>query len=131
MSKLRGWILCGLLLSGGAGAAAIAGESRVMTGTVTNTTHDVSAPVTIELVFEGDNVSGWLTTEAPLQAGRWPITGVRKGAWCEVICHQAPETRTHFRGVLGATEYRGTYVFSGKNEQAQYGRFHAKAPKTP
>jgi hypothetical protein len=115
------------LILGLAISPAFAAESRTLTGSVTNTTHDVTAPMTLELVLgDDDKVSGWITISAPLQAGRWPVTGIRKGAWCEVSYQPTPDTQTQFRGALSTEEFRGTYVFGGKGELVQYGRFQAK-----
>ena len=136
--RLRGsWRsrLAAIVFSIGAGAAlaaapATAPQSLTLTGTVTNTTHLATAPATFELIFDGDKITGWLTTAAPLDAGRWPIEGLRQGAWVEVNCSQAKDTRTQFRGVLSPTEFRGTYLFGGKGLLIQYGKFSAKvSPK--
>ncbi|MBC8041356.1 MAG: hypothetical protein H7Y06_12495 [Opitutaceae bacterium] len=109
------------------GCSANAAETRTLAGTVTNTTHEATAPVTLELVFgDDDKITGWITIEKPLTPGRWPITGTRKGAWCEVRYQPTPETQVQFHGALSATEFRGTYVFGGKGELVQYGRFQTK-----
>lgn len=108
-------------------SSARAAETRTLAGTVTNTTHEVSAPFSLELIFADDgSITGWITVEAPLDAGRWPLTGSRKGAWCELTYQPKPETQLQFRGALGSQEFRGTYVFGGKGELVQYGRFSAK-----
>lgn len=110
-----------------AASAAFATETRTLAGTVTNTTHEATAPLTLELVMADDGkITGWITIEKPLIPGRWPVTGTRKGAWCEVSYQPTPETEVQFRGALSATEFRGTYVFGGKGELVQYGRFQAK-----
>lgn len=107
--------------------AARAAETRTLAGTVTNTTHEVSAPFSLELVLADDGaITGWVTVEKPLTPGRWPITGTRKGAWCDFTYRPTPETQVQFRGALGPSEFRGTYVFGGKGELVQYGRFSAK-----
>ncbi|CAM3154787.1 hypothetical protein [Rariglobus hedericola] len=123
LSALLSWST--LLLAGVTHVAAVT-ETRLLAGTVTNTTHDVTAPVKMELIITDDGkITGWLVVEAPLQAGRWPLTGSRKGAWCEVTCKQSADTATQFRGALSATVFRGTYIFGGKGELVQYGRFQA------
>lgn len=111
-----------------AASAAFASETRTLAGTVSNTTHEATAPVTLELVLadDGEKITGWITVEAPLTPGRWPFTGTRKGAWCEITYQPTPETQVQFRGALSATEFRGTYVFGGKGELVQYGRFQVK-----
>jgi hypothetical protein len=119
-----------LLLALGFAVTATAAETRTLTGTVTNTTHEVTAPVKLELVLadDGKTFTGWITVEAPLTPGRWPVTGTRQGAWCELSYKPTPDTTVQFRGALSATEYRGTYIFGGKGELVQYGRFQTKAP---
>ncbi len=118
-------------LIGLAASTAFAAETRTLAGTVTNTTHEATAPMTLELVMaDGGKITGWITIEKPLTPGRWPVTGTRKGAWCEITYQPTPETEVKFRGALSATEFRGTYVFGGKGELVQYGRFQAK-PAAP
>ncbi len=112
-------------------ATAFAAETRTLAGTVTNTTHEAAAPVTLELILGDDGkITGWITIEKPLTPGRWPVTGTRQGAWCEVTYHPTPETAVQFRGALSATEFRGTYVFGGKGELVQYGRFQVRQAAT-
>lgn len=107
--------------------AAAPAETLTLRGTVTNTTHDMTAPAQLELTFTGDKISGFLTVEQPLHAGRWPVAGMRRGAWCEIGCVQAEKTRVTFRGVLGAERYRGTYSFIGDTVVTQYGQFDLTA----
>jgi hypothetical protein len=115
------------LLLAVAASAAFAAETRTLAGTVTNTTHEATAPMTLELVIaDDDTVTGWITVEKPLTPGRWPVTGTRKGAWCDITYQPTPETQVRFRGALSAKEFRGTYVFGGKGELVQYGRFQTK-----
>ena len=111
--------------------AAPAVRSLVLIGIVTNTTHDVSAPARLELTFTGEKIAGTLVTDAPL-AGTYPITGESTGAWCELNARPTPDTLLQLRGALSASDYRGTYVFGGKNERVQYGQFQFKpaAPKS-
>lgn len=107
-------------------AAADAAETRTLTGTVTNTTAGVAATAEWELVLADDGtITGWITISAPLTSGRWPVTGMLKGAWCELTYRPTPETAVQLRGVLSATEFRGTYVFGGGGERVQFGRFQA------
>lgn len=109
--------------------SANAAETRTLAGTVTNTTHEVTAPVTLELILADDGkITGWITVDKPLTPGRWPVTGTRKGAWCEISYQPTAETQVQFRGALSTSEYRGTYVFGGKGELVQYGRFQTKVP---
>ena len=122
ISRLRLALACGVIA---ATTFAAVPETLILTGTITNTTHDVSGPARFELTFEGDTLRGFLSVEAPLLAGRWPVTGTRQGAWCELACQQSATTRTIFRGVLSSTELRGTYVYGGNGELVQYGRFRA------
>lgn len=113
-------------------AAPVAPAPLVLAGQITNTTHDVTAPARFELTFTEDTIGGFLTVEKPLLAGRWPVEGTRRGAWLEIICRQTPTTRVVFRGVLSATELRGTYIFGGGGELVQYGRFQtATQPAQP
>ena len=115
-----------------AASAGFAAETRTLAGTVTNTTHEATAPVTLELTLGDDGqITGWITIEKPLTPGRWPVTGTRKSAWCEITYQPTPETEVTFRGALSATEFRGTYVFGGKGELVQYGRFQAKLAGSP
>ncbi|GAB1489781.1 hypothetical protein MASR2M8_22350 [Opitutaceae bacterium] len=123
--KPPAWILP-LVLAAALHAAAPAplpADTRLLKGTLENTTHAVSAPARFELTFEGEAVRGFLTVEAPLKAGRFPVEGTKRGAWCEVICRYEDGTRTVFRGVIDDTGYRGTYVFGGGGQLVQYGRF--------
>lgn len=108
-------------------AAPAAPTPLVLAGQITNTTHDVTAPARFELTFTGDTIGGFLAVEKPLLEGRWPIEGTRRGAWLEIVCRQTPTSRVVFRGVLSATELRGTYIFGGGGELVQYGRFQATA----
>lgn len=111
--------------------ADAAPESIQLVGPITNTTRDVSAPGKFELTFEGETIRGFLTLEAPLGAGRWPVEGTRRGAWCEMTCAQTSGTRIVFRGVLSATELRGTFIVGGGGAIVQYGRFQAAAAAAP
>jgi len=115
------------LILAATGGPAAAPEARVLAGHVMNTTHDVRAAARFELEFEGETVHGFLVVEPPLKAGRWPVEGRRRGAWCEVVCRQEEGTRTVFRGVLNETGYRGTFIFGGGGQLVQYGRFEAAA----
>lgn len=108
-------------------ASPAAPTSLVLAGQITNTTHDVTAPGRFELTFTGDTIGGFLAVEKPLLEGRWPVEGTRRGAWIEIVCRQTPTTRIVFRGVLSATELRGTYLYGGGGELVQYGRFQATA----
>lgn len=103
--------------------AAPAPVLEVHRGTIENTTHTVSAAAVFELTFDGETVRGFLTVEAPLKAGRFPIEGTRRGAWCEVVCPYGDGSRTVFRGVIDERSYRGTFVYGGGGELVQYGRF--------
>jgi hypothetical protein len=123
--------LLALLVFTAAPPAAAAPPPVVLAGQITNTTRDVTAPARFELTFTGDTIGGFLTVEKPLLEGRWPVEGTRRGAWLEIVCRQTPTTRIVFRGVLSATELRGTYIFGGGGELVQYGRFHATAPPAP
>ena len=116
-----------LLLLAGLTSAPLAAvpETLVLSGQITNTTQDIAGTARFELAFEGDRIRGFLATEAPLAAGRWAVEGTRRGAWCEIVCQQTPKTRLVFRGLLSATELRGTYISGGGGELVQYGRFRA------
>ncbi len=108
--------------------AAVPGSSpapETFQGTIENTTHALSAPGRFELTFDGENVRGFLTIEAPLRAGRFSVEGTRRGAWCEVICRYDDGTRTVFRGVIDERGYRGTFIYGGGGQLVQYGRFAA------
>lgn len=122
-------LLAVLLTLAAAGGPVAAPEARVFAGHVVNTTHDVKAAARFELEFHGEAVRGFLVVEPPLKAGRWPVEGRRRGAWCEVACRQEEDTRTVFRGVLDDTGYRGTFVFGGGGQLVQYGRFEAAAAR--
>jgi hypothetical protein len=123
--------LLALLVFTAAPPAAAAPPPVVLAGQITNTTRDVTAPARFELTFTGDTIGGFLTVEKPLLEGRWPVEGTRRGAWLEIVCRQTPTTRIVFRGVLNATELRGTYIFGGGGELVQYGRFQATAQPAP
>lgn len=120
------WILA-LVLAATLPAATPAPSAKpaveLFAGTIENTTHAVTAPGVFALTFEGEAVRGFLTVEAPLKAGRFPVEGTRRGAWCEVICRYDDGTRTVFRGVVDERGYRGTFVFGGGGQLVQYGRF--------
>ncbi len=107
-----------------------AAETLVLVGTVTNTTHDVSAPLQFELEWgedDAEGVTGFMTVEAPLTAGRWPVTGRRRGAWVELHAEQIEGTRTILRGVLDDQgRLVGTFHFGGGGYMVQFGRFQAK-----
>ncbi len=107
-------------------AIPAASTSLTLAGEITNTTHDVTAPVRFELTFADGPITGFLSVDKPLLAGRWPVEGTRRGAWLEIVCRQTPATRLVLRGVLSATDLRGTYIFGGAGELVQYGRFQAK-----
>lgn len=99
--------------------------SETFQGTIENTTHAMSAAGRFELSFDGETVSGFLTIEAPLKAGRFSVEGTKRGAWCEVICRYEDGTRTVFRGVVDERGYRGTFIYGGGGQLVQYGRFEA------
>lgn len=120
-------VMAGLALMALAGS----GRAEVMVqrfiGEIVNTTHDVTAPIRLELVVEGERLTGHVEVEPPLSAGRWPLEGRRTGAWCEFVVKQSPTTQTLFRVVWGTDgQLRGTYVFGGEGEWVQYGRLAAK-----
>ena len=129
MTRLRLFFFAVLILIA-ARASAAGARSLVLTGSVTNTTYDLTAPARIELTIDGDTLTGWLQSEPPLP-GRYPVNGSTTGAWCELVGKPTPETTLQFRGLLSAADYRGTYIFGGKGERVQYGRFHFKPSTTP
>ena len=121
------WLMLALLVFSTVQAA----ESRALrlVGEVVNTTHDVTAPFTLELEFQDYTLRGFVDVQPPLSPGRWPLEGRRHGAWCEFSIRQDETTTTVFRGVLGpAGEVRGTYVVGGGGALVQYGRFWAREP---
>ena len=116
--------------------AGAAPATLTLAGPLTNTTQLVTAPGRFELTLAGDTVGGFLSVEAPLPTGRWPVEGTRRGAWFELVCRPTETTRLVFRGVLSPTELRGTFISGGGGEIVQYGRFRAalvppSAPSTP
>lgn len=117
-----------LVVLGVPGWLFAAPETLALRGTVTNTTHEITAPAQLELEFTGDTVTGFLSVDKPLHAGRWPVTGSRRGAWCELVCVQVEKTQIVFRGVIGEGRYRGTYSFRGDDVVTQYGQFDLAAP---
>jgi hypothetical protein len=115
-------LVLGLLLALSASAAAPV--TLTLAGPLTNTTQIVTAPGRFELTLDGDTVGGFLNVEAPLPAGRWPVEGMRRGAWFELVCRTTKTTRLVFRGVLSPTELRGNFISDG-GEVVEYGRFRA------
>lgn len=109
----------------------VASEALVLTGEVTNTTHNVSAPVRFELTFADGKITGFMTVEPPLMAGRWPVEGERRGAWCEIVCRQTEDTKTVFQGVLSETSFRASFVVGGGGNMVEYGRVQASVTPQP
>ena len=94
----------------------------VLSGTVTNTTGDVSAPARLELSIDGENVSARLVTFPPL-TGTGALTGRLLDGWCELTGQLDGGFALKFFGVLNAHDFRGTYTATPENGGMQYGRF--------
>lgn len=105
---------------------------QIWVGTVTSTTTSTTVTGRLELSLNGETINGFLTLDAPLPTGRWPVTGVRKGAWCELVCLRgwpdAPDgSKTVLSGVFGAGEFRGTLLHAKKGSLLEYGRFRLRS----
>ena len=111
-----------LCLFAAAVTATAAPRTLVLTGTLTNTTGEVSAPARLELTLEGDNVSARLVTSPPL-TGTGSLTGRCVEGWCDLSGSLDGGFAVKFRGVLNARDFRGTYVATPPSGAVQYGRF--------
>ncbi len=96
--------------------------SLVLRGTVTNTTVELSATARMDLVINGEKVTGRLTTEKPL-LGTGPVTGRMVGGWLEISGKTDEGFVLLFHGTLSPRDYRGTYTAVLPGQLAQYGRF--------
>jgi hypothetical protein len=114
------FFLCALLASGALRAAEPVSLS--LRGTVTNTTMEISALARMELVIDGEKVTGRLVTEKPL-LGTGAVTGRFVGGWLELSGKTDEGFTLQFRGTLSPRDYRGTYVAVLPGQLAQYGRF--------
>ncbi len=104
-----------------------------LTGTVTNTTGNVTAPAKIEIIQDGETLRASIVTSPPL-TGTGTMTGRWLDGWCELSGDVKEGFSLKFRGVLNAHGFRGTYVVTPKQGQTQYGRFEftpaaARPPK--
>ncbi len=93
-----------------------------LTGTLTNTTGDVTAPAGLEITQDGEKLSARLVTSPPL-TGTGTLAGRCLEGWCELSGSLDGGFNVKFRGVLNAREFRGTYIVMPSQGQTQYGRF--------
>lgn len=93
----------------------------VLSGTVINTSGDISAPARIELSIEGETVTAQLVTSPPL-SGTGPLSGRQLDGWCE-LSGKLNGFTLKFRGVLNSRDFRGTYTATPEQGPVQYGRF--------
>jgi hypothetical protein len=97
-------------------------RTLVLTGTVTNTTGDVTAPARLELTLDGETISARLVTSPPL-TGTGVLTGRCLDGWCDLSGTVDGGFALTFRGVLNARDFRGTYTAVPPRGPLQYGRF--------
>lgn len=113
-----------LLLALGAAALCGAQAPRVipLSGTVVNTTGDVSAPATLVLTLEGGKATATLTISPPL-VGQGTLSGTFRQGWIELGGKISDTATLQLRGVMNALDFRGTYLVGIPGEPVQYGRF--------
>ena len=111
-----------LCLFAAAATATAAPRTLVLTGTLTNTTVEISAPARLELTLDGETVSARLVTSPPL-TGTGSLTGRCVEGWCDLSGSLDGGFTVKFRGVLNARDFRGTYVATPPSGAVQYGRF--------
>lgn len=114
------FLACALLASVALRSADL--TSLSLRGTVTNTTMEVSATARMDLVVDGEKVTGRLVTEKPL-LGTGAVTGRFVGGWLELSGKTAEGFTLLFHGTLSPRDYRGTYLAVLPGQLAQYGRF--------
>lgn len=110
-----------------AASALAAPRTLLLTGTATNTTADVTAPMTLTLVIDGEAVTATLRTDPPL-SGSGTLTGRLIGGWCELRGKLDEGFEIEFRGALNARDFRGTYVAAVPGQLVQYGKFQLAPP---
>ncbi len=101
--------------------AAAQPRTILLSGTVTNTTGDITAPAQLEITQEGETIRASIVTSPPL-TGTGTMTGRYLDGWCELSGDVKEGFSLKFRGVLNAQGFRGTYVVTPKQGQTQYGR---------
>ncbi len=106
-----------------AGLVAIAApQKQVLTGTVTNTTAEVTVAARMEVTIDGDLITAVLVTEAPLNGNR-TLAGRNRDGWCELTSERQDGFVLQIRGVWNAQDFRGTYTATPEQGGVQYGRF--------
>ena len=115
------WFFLGATLASVALRAA-APASLSLRGTVTNTTMELSALARMDLLIDGETITGRLVTEKPL-LGTGAVTGRFVGGWLELSAKTDEGFLLQFRGTLSPRDYRGTYLAVLPGQLAQYGRF--------
>lgn len=113
--------LCLSLAAFAAGAAA-APQTIRLSGELTNTTGDVSAPAELVLTIDGEKVTAQLRTSPPL-TGSGTLTGELHGGWCQLAGKLDEGFAFQLRGVLNAQDLRGTYIAAVPGSLLQYGKF--------
>lgn len=103
-------------------AVTAAPHTITLSGTLTNTTVEVSAPATLELMIDGEKLTAKLKTEQPL-SGTGTLEGRILGGWCDLHGQLDKGVTLQLRGVLNAKDFRGTYLAAVPDSLLQYGKF--------
>lgn len=102
--------------------ASAAPQTIRLSGELTNTTGDVSAPVELVLTIDGEKVIAQLRTSPPL-TGSGTLTGELRGGWCQLAGKLNEGFAIQLRGVINAQDFRGTYIAAVPGSLLQYGKF--------